>query len=58
MCLHEVGIVPRTEVVRDHKTSKLIDAEVFIRKKRGVCLMSPPKKTSKNVSGNHDCDVT
>lgn len=57
MQLHKVKVVSGADVVREHKTSKLVNVQVFVRKYKGVGLVSPINQASKNVSSDGDCNV-
>lgn len=56
--LHEIRVIPGTQVVCNHKAGQLVNAQVLIRKEGGIHLMSTKKQASVDVGRDHDGDVT
>ena len=58
VCLHKICIVPRADVVGNHKTRQLIRTQVLVSKERSVSFMPVEKEASINVCGNHDRHIS
>ncbi len=57
MELDEKGIKISADIVSDHKTSKLVNVEVFVGEEGGISLVSTKKKAPKNVGPNGSGNV-
>ena len=54
VCLHKICIVPRADVVGNHKTRQLIRTQVLVGKERSIGLMPAKKEASIDVRSNRD----